>query len=198
MEADFGGRFPYGGVFRGRFQFGGRFWRPILILRKITGADFNMELDVWGNWQCTSYYTATIDKTTKKIEHLKLMQGKGNCWALYLIDWLVLYSYQGKDPDLLTLAMLKGLCPTMKYCSGEKMAPILASVGLLLVMVETFPVQKSMPSWLWSTKTPNANARTRLVVCRHAIHYQIPTKLCKNLLEGYDAGVKSGNLESAF
>jgi predicted ATPase len=143
--------------------------------------------------------TATIDKTTKKIYYLKPMQGEGNGWTLYLLDRLVAYSYQGKNPDLLTFAMLKGLRWTVKYGSGEVTAPILASVGLLLVIVGDFAGAKKVSELAMKHSSRNADARTRLVVYRHVIHYQIPTESCKkHLLEGYDTGVKSGDLESAF
>jgi predicted ATPase len=142
---------------------------------------------------------ATLESTTNKISTLKASRDEHKQWAMYLLDRLTNCTYQC-DPELLPLSMMKGLRWTLKYGIADFTAPTLVTFGLMLAgSVGNFAGAKKYADFALKYMDRNAAPRTIFLAYEFILPWQIPFESCKKpLLEAYEAGMKTGDLESAL
>ena len=141
----------------------------------------------------------TVDKTTKKLANLPPMVDEEKKWAIYLLDRLASYAYIA-DPGLLPFAILKGLDWTLKYGRTSMTSPILATIALIMAgSFGDFAGGKKYADLAIKFMNSSVESRT-LFLCNHfVLHYQVPVDSCiMSLTRGYESGMRSGDLESAF
>ena len=142
---------------------------------------------------------ATVEKTTAKLATMGTSTDPKEQWIMYLLDRLATITYQC-DPDLLPLAFLKGLRVTKQYGIGVYSAPCLATIGLIVAAsIGDLAVGKKFADLAIRFMNQRTKSRTLFLVYEFVLHYQIQYENCKKpLFEAYEAGLKSGDLESAF
>jgi hypothetical protein len=121
-----------------------------------------------------------------------------------LLTILLLYPFYAtdqNDPELLPLAILKGLRSTMRDGLSEYAPAIFALVGLMLAgSVGDFTGGKAYAENAIALAENHhaVQARTIFVSYQFVMHWQVPSEMCKKpLLEGYTVGMKTGDTESA-
>jgi predicted ATPase len=76
----------------------------------------------------------SLQRTTEELSKLTRIADESKIWAMALLDKLVGYAYQNSGSALVPLGTFKGLRWTVKYGISEYSPPLLAIVGLLLVV----------------------------------------------------------------
>jgi hypothetical protein len=139
------------------------------------------------------------NKTTSKLDRLKPMEDEEKKWAMYLLDNLLNFSYQC-DPSLWPLTILKGVDLTVTYGRTDTTSPMMAGVALILAgCIGNFAGAKKYADIAIKYMTSSVSARTLFICYQFIMHYQIPTHSCiQHHFEAVDAGLKSGDYDSAF
>ncbi|CAB9520243.1 Transcriptional regulator [Seminavis robusta] len=153
----------------------------------------------------------SVRALVKKIPTLPVMTDPAKQWAMRLLDRCATYAFQNKS-DLLTLIILRQLKYTLKYGYADYSPPALCTVGLLLAAalndlegskqfgelgLNLYDKNKDVGS----TKeiSPVGKSRTLFCAAAFCLHWQEPTThLRKMLVDGYNVGLRSGDVESAM
>lgn len=168
----------------------------VLVLKKL-GVKFPKFMKTAHILAGILYLSSNVEKMAKKLDKLELIEDERQIWAIETLDRLVTYAFQANDTDLLSLAMLKGLKLIAQWGISENSGPILATGGLLLVIVGNYAGAKKYADAALKYANRSTEARIRLVTYFHVIHYQVSTAVCKKaLLQGYNAGLQSGCVSS--
>ncbi len=144
-------------------------------------------------------FLSSFKKTVARIENLPPVNDERTEWTFYLLDRLATYSFQ-HGPDLLPLVFIKALRYTLRYGISAMAGPILSFVGMMLSGSLGDPHGGRVYADLaLKHMTRSTKARTHFLCYYFILPFTVPSDRCKKpLLEGYEAGMKSGDLESAF
>jgi len=139
-----------------------------------------------------------LKKTTQKLGELKPVQDESKEWALELLERLIQLAYQC-DPNILYLAILKAHRWTIQYGTCKSTAQILTKIAIMLVKYGDFEAARAYCDYSYQVMTPSVEANVLFVSNYFAVHWLTPFEtIKKSLLRGYDIGLRSGDLESAF
>lgn len=146
---------------------------------------------------------AKRQRTPEMIAKYKTMTDPAKIWAMNLLDKLFTFWYQDKN-DNVPLAILKSQRWTIKYGVCDVSMPNFASVGFMLgAFLADFDggeiYAKHALELLEKSGSEAIKSRTLLVAYGSNLHWKIPFNDCvKPLLEGYNVGMKMGDVESAL
>jgi predicted ATPase len=145
----------------------------------------------------------SLKRTTKQLANLTRMTDESKIWVMVLLDKLVGYAYQDSGSALVPLATFKGLQLTVKHGISEYTPPILAIVGLLLVVaLKDYKGAKDYAEKaLALLKEPNcrqSESRTHFIVYEFIMHWVSPIEVSiTGFLDGYYMGIATGDTENA-
>jgi predicted ATPase len=138
-------------------------------------------------------------KRTEQIRRLGVMRDKQKQWIIHLLYRSVVFAYQ-VDPDIFPMVLLEGMRCTLQYGIADDAAPILATFGLVVSgVLGDFEGGRDYATLALSCATRKTEARTKVIACEFVLH-QLSTyeSIKEPLIEGYEAGMRSGDLESGF
>jgi hypothetical protein len=142
---------------------------------------------------------ATVAKSVAQIQELGRINDPAKEWVVYLIDRAGIFAVELADQVFIPLIFLKGLKWTKDHGIAPYTAPILGMVGMLLLSTGDFAGARSYADLALTLAVRRNKARAHLLAYGFVMHCQIPLASCKKpLQEGYEIGMKTGDMEAAF
>ena len=142
---------------------------------------------------------ATVSKSVAHIQELDRIQDPSKEWVVYLLDRAGIFAVELADQVFIPLIFLKGLRWTKDHGTAPYTSPILGMVGMLLLSTGDFAGARSYADLALTLAVRQNKARSHLLAYGFVMHCQIPLASCKRpLQEGYEIGMKTGDLEAAF
>ncbi|KAL3912171.1 MAG: hypothetical protein SGARI_001293, partial [Bacillariaceae sp.] len=141
---------------------------------------------------------SSLDKNIKMISQANVIESEEIQWAIYCKFEA---EYEGvMTAYLLPLVFMKGLRWTIKYGTTDMTSAILGTVGLLFgASLGDFAAGRKYCELAKKYMNRKTESRTLFLSYAFVMHLQIPFEQCKRpLLDAYEAGLRSGDLESAF
>ncbi|CAB9496390.1 Transcriptional regulator [Seminavis robusta] len=128
-----------------------------------------------------------------------------NRWIMFILDTLGQAAHQGHNVSLFMLGNLRGLQYTLKYGVCDWAPPLLAVIGNVLVAGlgdfdgAQFYGETAMTLFEKADISRSAFSRTSFIVSYFVLPHRVASTDCRKIaLQGYQAGMKAGDVQNAL